>query len=136
MTIVVSGICDLKKFSFNAKKFPSAQSKKFNKMFQQEDDKTRIRKTKKLDLLSNLIGGKYQVYSFRFFCSDMIFKYLWNQWINKIELKMILYFFPSCALSHVLNDVHILFAQSFCIRKTKLSGGSFMQKLAKEKCGR
>jgi hypothetical protein len=56
----------------------------------------------------------------------MIFKYLWIRWINKIELKMILYFFCSsplnfftCALSSSpeLDEIHISFAQSFCIRK-------------------
>lgn len=38
---------------------------------------------------------KYQVSLLSFSCSDMIFKYLWIRWINKIELKMILYFFSS-----------------------------------------
>lgn len=62
-----------------------------------------MRKTKKLDLLSNLIGGKYQVSSLLLSCSDMIFKYLWIRWINKIELKMILYFFVFAQLLHSLS---------------------------------
>lgn len=82
-------------------------------------------KTEKLDLLSNLIGGKYQVYSFRFFCSDMIFKYLWNQWINKIELKMILYFFLmlcSALLSCAQWCTYFIRA-IFFYTQTKLLGG-------------
>jgi hypothetical protein len=54
---------------------------------------------------------KYQVSSFSFSCSDMIFKYLWIRWINKIELKMILYFFCSSPLNFFTCSLSLSWAR-------------------------